>query len=175
MEKKAEETKSETKERLIEIQKDLKLKILLQRKKLLRRLNLIKLAHQRKRSQIKQHIMDVRRVLTQNIITAEKTGSSMICLKTLGNQSLIIKYCSVAFSSDPESELECKNSDNFCYLCCENEFGEMHKPERDDCIKTCEKQHDLIYDKKIEYDYKLLNMTSIEISVDPIKYEKFIN
>ena len=174
MEKKEEEHKNEAKEKLEEIQHDLKLKIILQRKRLLRRLNLIKLVHQRKRNQLKQHIMDVRRVLTQSIITAEKTGDTQNCLNALGNESHIKRYCSIAYSSDSESELECKNSDNFCYLCCENEFGELHKDERNKCIGICEKSHDKIYDKKLEEDYRLVNLTTIEISVDPKKYERFI-
>ncbi len=175
LEKKAEETKTDTKERLEEIQKELKLKIILQRKKLFRRLNLIKLAHLRKRNQLKQHIMDVRKVLTQNILIAEKQGDIKLCLNCLGDESKIKKYCSIAYNTDPESEIECKNFDNFCYLCCESEFGEMHKDSRDECIKTCEKQHDIVYDNKLENDNKLLNLTSFEISVDPKKYERFIN
>lgn len=175
MEKKQEETKTETRERLLDIQKDLKLKIILQRKKLLRRLNLIKLAHLKKRNQLKQHIMDVRRVLTQNIISAEKVGDTKNCLNNLESEANMRKYCSIAYVTDPESEIECKHPDNFCYLCCENEYGEVHKSERDQCIGQCEKEYDRIYDKKIEQDYKLMNLTEIEISVDPEKYKRFIN
>lgn len=28
--------------------------------------------------------------------------------------------------------------DDFCYICCENEFGRMHQDKREDCYVMCD-------------------------------------
>jgi len=33
--------------------------------------------------------------------------------------------------------MECKDPDQFCSICCENEIGEYHTDEREDCLDMC--------------------------------------
>ena len=48
-------------------------------------------------------------------------------------------YCNTNFSDDMIKFQECKCTESFCAVCCENEFGELHTVERDLCSKTkCE-------------------------------------
>jgi len=32
---------------------------------------------------------------------------------------------------------DCKNPNQYCYICCENEFGETHADEREKCFEKC--------------------------------------
>ena len=135
-------------------------------------MSLIKLLHQRKRNQIRHQIVGVRRILTENILAAEKKGNDDVCVNSIVDKNRINKYCIISYRNEPETELECKKINNFCYLCCENEFGDFHKDEREICFKKCEKEHDTVYNNK---NSKYSNSTAIEISTDPNKYRRFIS
>jgi hypothetical protein len=125
------------KEKLSEIQNDLKQKLLANRNRILKKISLLKFAHERRKNKFRQQIMDVRRVLTQNVINAEKRGNENYCILAMFNDK-ISDYCSTAFSSDPSSVVDCNKKENFCYMCCENEYGDMHQDEREHCMKKCE-------------------------------------
>ena len=31
------------------------------------------------------------------------------------------------------------SNDDFCYICCEHEFGSMHENEKEDCFDLCDR------------------------------------
>ena len=105
-EPKQEEEHSKVK--LENIQRDLSLRIILQRKKLIHRLNLIKLAHERKRSQMKQNIMNIRRGANQESTNQNKEGNGDNCIFNIGKESKMRNYCTMAFSQQAETMIECK-------------------------------------------------------------------
>jgi len=47
-------------------------------------------------------------------------------------------YCENNFFDNYYKLLDCKDKDGFCYSCCENEFGDIHVAERDDCYNMCD-------------------------------------
>jgi|LauGreDrversion4_2_1035121.scaffolds.fasta_scaffold654798_2 hypothetical protein len=49
-------------------------------------------------------------------------------------------YCQENFVDDRFRFDECRSPDNFCYVCCENEFGDLHILERDSCYNKCDKK-----------------------------------
>lgn len=49
-----------------------------------------------------------------------------------------IEYCENNFQTDYQRYNECKNMSSFCYVCCENEFGDLHIMERDRCYNKCD-------------------------------------
>lgn len=34
--------------------------------------------------------------------------------------------------------IECKDEENYCFMCCENEFGGMHQKEKAKCMEQCD-------------------------------------
>lgn len=55
------------------------------------------------------------------------------------NKNLILLYCENNFVSDYNRFKDCKSLEDFCYICCENEFGDLHIQERDKCYNKCDK------------------------------------
>ena len=72
------------------------------------------------------------------IIDSKKIGNEKKCLYSV-SENKSEDYCNLNFASDPIEHANCKNKENFCYFCCENEFGEMHIDERENCVAKCEK------------------------------------
>ena len=130
-------------QKLARIKKDLKLKILANRKRVMKKLNLLKLAHERKKNRYRQQIQDVRRKLTENMIKAEKKGNYKSCVNAI-QKNTTVEYCSAAFMDDPYSLGDCMKAENFCYLCCESEFGDMHSDDRTICTNKCEEKKETI-------------------------------
>jgi hypothetical protein len=125
----------------MEIELDLKNKIIANRKRVLRKINLLRLSHERKKNKYRQQIFDVRRALTQNMLTAEKIGDQKKCTNTI-IQNKFEEYCNLNFANDPNTHSDCKVKDNFCFICCENEFGDMHLNERENCVAACDKKRE---------------------------------
>jgi DNA polymerase III delta prime subunit len=156
-----EKHKIEMSEKLKEIETDLKSKVQINRKKLYRKLFLLKLAHERKKNKYRQQIMDIKRTLTQNMLNADKLGDENKCISAFESKT-IEAYCSDAFLIDPISLADCKKEENFCYICCENEFGDMHQLERERCVNSCEKKETLNKLKDIDCGKNWLNITKLK-------------
>ena len=48
------------------------------------------------------------------------------------------KYCDNNFMDNYAKNQDCKNPDDFCYVCCENEYGNMFINQRDKCYDMCD-------------------------------------
>lgn len=156
--------------KLDNIQKCLSLRIVLQRKKLLHRLSLIKLAHERKRSEMKQNIMSIRRSANEEAINSNKVGDANNCLINIGNEGKMRNYCTMAYSNQGASLIECRKNESFCALCCDHEFGDYHNDLRNSCLKKCDdKNEELNYslndkDKSVE---KINTKNNIDLHLEP--------
>ena len=73
--------------------------------------------------------------LTKNMIKAEKKGDMKQC-KDTKNQQERDNYCN--HIENIYLNLDCKKETDFCTICCENEFGDMHQKEREICYAQCE-------------------------------------
>lgn len=79
-------------------------------------------------------------VMAERLGKASKLGKIEKCFKpNMENEVLAEKYCDESFSDDHIKYEECKDFENFCYICCENEFGDLHIIERDKCYDKCDK------------------------------------
>ena len=80
-------------------------------------------------------------VMAEKLGKAAKLGQIEKCfIPSSETQVLAIKYCELNFSTDYEKFKDCKIDENFCYVCCENEFGDLHVVERDKCYNKCDKK-----------------------------------
>ncbi len=175
IQKKSADNKNELelKEKLSDIEKDLKLKILLNRKRIMKKINILRLAHERRKDKFRQQIFDVKKTLTQNVMTAEKTGDLNKC-KDIMQKNTFYEYCNLAFSTDPLSHNQCKAKENFCFICCENEFGELHLEERETCFSNCDETSQKGKWKYILEDEQGENKIP-EINTNFNLYEKTVN
>ena len=60
--------------------------------------------------------------MASDMLNAHKKGNITLCNTGLGNEH-ITSYCNKNFADDVNSNQDCKDSNLFCNICCETEFG----------------------------------------------------
>jgi hypothetical protein len=94
----------------------------------------------RKKAQLKQKLLNVRYEIANEMTKANKRGESIKCQKAIESAAERKNYCSAAFSEDYASNVTCNEGElnEFCTMCCDNEFGEFYENDRNDCYnKIC--------------------------------------
>jgi len=129
--------KFEYNKQIEQIKKDIQAKIVMNRKKFNEKIHNLKKAHERKIMKTKSQITEIRKTVTTNIIRADKKGDLKKC-KSKTTTEYRTNYCNDNFIDDIYYNLECKKEKEFCAVCCENEFGELHQQEREKCLIKCE-------------------------------------
>jgi len=72
------------------------------------------------------------------LMQANKLGDWRTCKKARTDKKGMLGYCNVNFTDDFSKNAECKDPENFCYVCCENEYGNMYLQRRDKCYTMCD-------------------------------------
>jgi len=92
----------------------------------------------RRKHQIEQDINVIRSQMAQNLLDANKNGDMMKCRQAYGIEDKINFYCNANLVDDFSKNVSCKDPNSFCYICCENEFGNMFMDKRDKCYNMCD-------------------------------------
>jgi hypothetical protein len=123
--------KSDSQKQVLAKRNNVKLKILKMRKKA-----------QRKQKEFSAQIQVMRTKVAGDLAKWNKAGDITLCFKNTGTEkdkALVEKFCANNLTEAPPSKLqECRSEENFCYVCCETEFGDMHVKEREKCYDKCE-------------------------------------
>jgi hypothetical protein len=110
-----------------------------QRAKLKNKIEEIKAKAGRRKKIIEQDINIIRSKVANELSDANKNGSIKACTKAYGKTVKVKDYCNTHIVDDINKNMECKNPMSFCYICCENEFGNMNITNRDKCYDECDK------------------------------------
>lgn len=137
LKKKIDEIKSQVQEQINKVRNDLKARLLRKRKD-----------KKREQELYQQKILEIKKDISESLIKAAKEGDYEVCDPELPSTT-IVKYCKNNFASVFKQN-ECVKSDNYCYYCCENEFGELHYDQRAVCKSKCEDY----YTKQIRFSSK---------------------
>jgi len=108
------------------------------RENLRKKIAAIKAKVARRKRQIEQDINVIRSKMAQNLMAANKKGDKQKCISAYGNESKITSYCNENIVDDFNKNVECKDPTGFCYICCENEIGQMYIIDRDECYSMCD-------------------------------------
>jgi hypothetical protein len=104
----------------------------------------MKQKQQRRSNSLAVKLQTVRNSMAEDIGKAYKKGSAAKCSK-IGNGTedgiggSIEKveerkhYCTANFSENYAMYQNCLDTDDFCHLCCDNEFGEFYMNDRESC------------------------------------------
>ena len=107
--------------------------VLIRRNELKNKMLKMRQQAQRNQKSIIAKLKEVKLSIAQDMTAVYKMGDSQKCKE---RSILVIKdYCTMNF---PDSYLkfdDCKDLDNFCYICCENEFGDLRMENRQKCIE----------------------------------------
>ena len=87
---------------------------------------------ERNQISIKEKLREVKLSMAQDMTKVYHEGDSRICdIKLNPNPK---EYCSLNFAENYVKFEECNDEENFCYMCCENEFGDLKREKREECI-----------------------------------------
>ena len=92
----------------------------------------------RKRAELEQQLQTIKAKMAANAIKANKMGKISNCRKGKSSQKERNNYCDANFIDDFIKNSDCKAEDQFCYICCENEFGNMFLRKREKCYDMCD-------------------------------------
>jgi len=131
----------EAQQRINTIKKEAAAQVMKQRNKLKALLGKIRQQSLLRRSHLKQELMDVRSSIANELGKAYKKGDLNKCVDAMKNETTKNNYCTSIYVDDFGLLNYCKKSDDFCNICCNSEFGDMHQIEKEECIlKICPKK-----------------------------------
>ena len=91
---------------------------------------------ERKKAQLEAQLQAVRVQMSKDMGKIYKDGDMNKCIEAFKSQDNRDTYCGVNFPDDYVRFSDCKVDEDFCYFCCETEFGDMHMDKRQQCYDT---------------------------------------
>jgi len=108
--------------------------------KLRRKIQLMKNKAKARQQQLNQELTLLRSKMSKEIILANRNGNWRNCQKGKHDNDYRETYCNNAFPEDWYKNSDCKADSDFCYACCENEFGLNFVTQRDNCYDMCDQK-----------------------------------
>ena len=104
---------------------------------------------------------------------ANKSGDKAKCLKGITDESTRENYCNTQHSDDYLENSYCKEADNYCYSCCDSEFGLLMAGQRDDCYDECDKTRDALEKAAAKKQEKPAKPNTFQWKATEYDYPKF--
>jgi hypothetical protein len=93
-----------------------------------------------KKRKLLAQLQQVRTQMSQTTSKAYKDGKQENCKSAVVSDQDRYNYCTANFPDNTDKLGNCKDTDDFCHFCCDNEFGEMLEPKRLTCYtEVCPK------------------------------------
>ncbi len=131
------EQKLDTKNEVNKIKSEAILQI--KRKRLLLKQKVLEMRklRERKNHSLKEELNSLRKVTSQTVSKSGKDGALSKCINGSKSEGRMLSYCKDNFEADFGKFNECNSKNTFCYICCENEFGELNMIKRYNCYNKC--------------------------------------
>jgi hypothetical protein len=91
---------------------------------------------QKRKAKLAKQLVEVRTVMAKTMGRVAKKGDMNRCVAAAKSENDRLTYCQANFLEDYSEMENCKDGEEFCTLCCDVEFGELHMNERQQCYKT---------------------------------------
>jgi len=121
-----------------EIKEEVKLEIDLKRKQMKRQIDKLRKRAKRKKAALQTRLNRIRTKMARDIMAANRNGDMQLCRKGKSDTLSRETYCDTHFITDYMRNFDCKTGENFCYLCCETEYGNNFIDMRDVCYDMCD-------------------------------------
>ena len=132
-------SKANAEEAIQELKEEAKKEILAKRQQIKLKIAKMRKRAQRKKLLLKGQLQTLRSEVAGELSTASKEGDISNCfIPSDLTKPKVEAYCGKNFAENPQKYAECIALDTFCYVCCENEFGDMHIRMRDKCYDICD-------------------------------------
>ena len=116
------------------------------RKKQQSKISIMQLIADKKYKEQKNEASQLKIKMAAQLLQAYEKGDKEQCAKS-DEPALIEAYCNKQFPDQPQLNQGCKVrisfffiikvTEDFCFICCDKEFGSMRMTERKDCYQQC--------------------------------------
>jgi len=95
----------------------------------------------------KKHSIETIRIeMAEEMKSAEHIGNTGLC--TPANDKAVREtYCTTHYIDDYEILSACRDFSTFCYMCCDNEFGDLIVDEKTACFAMCDNEYKTLADE----------------------------
>merc|ERR1712151_496303 len=126
---------NEEKKKIEEIKESAKNEVMKRRKNLKAFIEKVRKRSELKRNQLTQKLFEVRTSIASEIGKAYKKGDTNKCIVANNSTKGRKNYCIANYSEDFSYMYYCQNTEDFCEVCCNNEFGDMYEEDKEKCMK----------------------------------------
>jgi len=102
-----------------------------------KKIALMKKMAEKKRRAAQGEIGGMRIKMAKEAMAAVKLGNPAVCDPDTPKAEKT-KYCNESFDDDADMNADCKDPEQYCNICCENEVGLKFKSERNACLAKCD-------------------------------------
>lgn len=121
-----------------EIQKQAIMQVQSSRLRFKEKMDRLKRTAERKRKEARKSVTEIRTKMAGLLLNDNKVGNYTFC-NPKQPEAQRTEYCTKNFAQDPDQNRDCNTSaEDFCYVCCENEFGRNKMELRERCYKLCD-------------------------------------
>lgn len=129
---------TELQDKIAEIRKQALIQVQQARVKTEEKLEQMKKIAERRKIESKKQISSIRNKIATKLLNEAKIGNISYC-NPMQAEEVTWAYCEKNMKDDFQRLSDCKNSKaDFCYTCCENEFGRIYEEFRDNCYLKCD-------------------------------------
>ena len=125
-----------------EAQKEITQQIEVNREKLRKQIEEIRKEAKKRRETLHTKVKKLKTKITSKLMKASKVGDKTKCSAGLVDEAKRESFCNASHPDDYLENEYCKNVENFCYSCCDSEFGLLRGAQRDDCYDNCDRERD---------------------------------
>lgn len=91
-----------------------------------------------RKTALEAELSGLRQKMATEMLKASKNGDMEKCKKGIVDVEARDTYCNVSYIDDFVRNSDCKTDEDFCYMCCESEFGNMFIDRRESCYNMCD-------------------------------------
>ena len=121
---------------IAELETTIKNIVLKKRQDAAKKLEIMRKMSEIRRKKDQSQMQEFRVKMASEVLNSDKKGNVSTC-RPNATKDEIKNYCNVQFSDDIAINLDCRNPDNFCFICCEYELGAKNFEAREDCFDGC--------------------------------------
>lgn len=127
-----------TQNEVTDIKKEITKQIQLKRNKMKKLIESMRNKAKLRKMALEGELNSLRQRMAQEMLKANKNGDINKCRKGKTDFDARENYCNANYIDDFVRNSDCKTDDNFCYMCCESEFGNAFITNRDNCYNMCD-------------------------------------
>ena len=124
-------------EKIQNIKEEIKGQVQMKRNQIKRKILMMRKKNSRQKEALNEEITLIRTKMTEKIGKLAANGDEGNCFNPKFKTETQV-YCVKNFAADYANLIKCQDVENFCYICCEHEFGELNIQKRDRCYDKCD-------------------------------------